>query len=263
MRGVLALTQRSLRAAFRARASTSSSLYTAGGTTRTALVRRKATAAAPAGRPLRVCVVGSGPAGFYVTKYLLKVSDKARRKSKYKCCHVCNTYVCMYGIHCSPALLYAVYATRVDCSLTYNRLEAFCSTYPGRTTWVSFTSASPTRATRTLPRGCIMIPECKLPRPSRRSVRRLCSSSSKCNRSGCNLQRGVYSLATPRLNNRLLAVSVRSRTLLLARSRAMKLPHVHCVRLDLFVFPCAIRRRSWVAKSSLTLSTGCRRPLDW
>ncbi|CAM9795659.1 unnamed protein product [Scytosiphon promiscuus] len=27
---------------------------------------------APSGRPLRVCVVGSGPAGFYVTKYLLK-----------------------------------------------------------------------------------------------------------------------------------------------------------------------------------------------
>ncbi|CAM9152248.1 unnamed protein product, partial [Hapterophycus canaliculatus] len=26
----------------------------------------------PSGRPLRVCVVGSGPAGFYVTKYLLK-----------------------------------------------------------------------------------------------------------------------------------------------------------------------------------------------
>ena len=95
MRGVPALTQRSLRAAFRARASTSSSLYAAGGTTRTALVRRKATAAAPAGRPLRVCVVGSGPAGFYVTKYLLKVSDKARRKSKHKCCHVCNTYVCI------------------------------------------------------------------------------------------------------------------------------------------------------------------------
>ncbi|CAN0516304.1 unnamed protein product, partial [Ectocarpus sp. 12 AP-2014] len=26
--------------------------------------------------PLRVCVVGSGPAGFYVTKYLLKASAR-------------------------------------------------------------------------------------------------------------------------------------------------------------------------------------------
>ncbi|CAN0439038.1 unnamed protein product, partial [Ectocarpus sp. 12 AP-2014] len=29
-----------------------------------------------AGRPLRVCVVGSGPAGFYVTKYLLKAKSE-------------------------------------------------------------------------------------------------------------------------------------------------------------------------------------------
>lgn len=57
-----------LRASFRACTSSSSSLCTAA-------VRRKATAVAPLGRRLRVCVVGSGPAGFYVTKYLLKVSD--------------------------------------------------------------------------------------------------------------------------------------------------------------------------------------------
>lgn len=93
MRVVPALTRRGLRAAFHACASTSSSLYTAGGRTRTALVRREATTAvAAAGQPLRVCVVGSGPAGFYVTKYLLKASEYARRKSKYNSCAVCWRY---------------------------------------------------------------------------------------------------------------------------------------------------------------------------
>lgn len=41
------------------------------------------TTAVASGRPLRVCVVGSGPAGFYVTKYLLKVRQRGKRKYQY------------------------------------------------------------------------------------------------------------------------------------------------------------------------------------
>lgn len=37
-----------------------------------ALSRRLLSSEVEVARPLRVCVVGSGPAGFYATKYLLK-----------------------------------------------------------------------------------------------------------------------------------------------------------------------------------------------
>jgi len=72
MKCVSIVTRRGLCTIFRPLALANSSLCTTANSARTTVVRHHTATAAR--RPLRVCVVGSGPAGFYVTKYILKAS---------------------------------------------------------------------------------------------------------------------------------------------------------------------------------------------